>query len=407
MSTLRAELMAGRIYIHVGLYKTGTSYLQRTLWENKRRLAEVGVLVPGDSHQAQRRAFWDLLGRRLRGVEQAKVPGSWQGLVEAVRRWTGRRVLLSEEFLVNARPAHVRRIVRAFEPAEVHVVVTVRDLGRVIGSMWQTELSKGRTWAWSEYVAAVRDPERGPATAGVAFWLRQDLKKVLATWTTAVPPERIHVVVVPPAGSPPTRILELFAAATDIEVSTLTPTAELGNPSVGVAETELLRRLNEGLAGKLNERQYRRMVRQAVKPVLRTRTTSTRIRLPESQRAWVAERSNEMIEILENGPYDIVGELSDLLPADDAYADGDPDQVADKELAEAAIASLTATVEHYAAYWWRTKKRNQTSVAGRRERIASAGRALGYRARVGALQAPRAAGAGRSATCPRVVINVR
>ncbi len=378
--------MARRIYIHVGLYKTGTTYLQRALWESQQQLAEDGVLLPGDSHQAQRRAFWDLLGRRFRGVEQAKVPGAWQELVETARQWTGREVLLSEEFLVNARPAHVRRIVRAFEPAEVHVVITVRDLGRVIGSTWQQEVSRGRTWAWSEFVAAVRDPEQGPATAGVAFWLRQDLKKVLATWTTAVPPERIHVVVVPPAGSPSTRILELFAAATDVEVSTLTATTELGNPSVGAAETELLRRLNEGLAGKLNERQYRRMVERAVKPVLRKRTTSTRIRLPESQRAWVAERSNEMIEILTNGPYDIVGELGDLLPSDDVYAGGDPDQVADKDLAEAAIASLTATVEHYAAYWWRTKKRDQSSVAGRRERIASAGRALGYRARVGALE---------------------
>jgi hypothetical protein len=43
-------------------------------------------------------------------------------------------------------------------------------------------------------------------------------------------------------------------------------------------------------------------------------------------------------------------------------------------------------VEHYAAYWWRTRKRDHSSVAGRRERIASAGRALGYRARVGALE---------------------
>jgi hypothetical protein len=379
--------MARRVYIHVGLPKTGTTYLQQTLWESQRELADAGVLVPGKSHQAQRRAFWDLLGRRLRGVEQAQVPGAWQELVDAARQWTGRQVLLSEEFLVNARPAHVRRIVRAFEPAEVHVVVTVRDLGRVIGSMWQQELSKGRTWSWSEFVAAVRDPDQGPATAGVAFWLRQDLKKVLRTWESAVPPERIHVVVVPPAGSSSTRILELFAAATEVDAGTLTPATKLGNPSVGVAETEVLRRLNEGLAGKLNERQYLHMVNQAVKPVLRARTTSTRIRLPESQRGWVNERSKEMIELLKNGRYDIVGDLDDLMPpADDVTNGADPDQVADRDLAEAAVASLTATVEHYAAYWWRTKKRERSSAAGKRDRLASAGRALGYQAKVGALE---------------------
>jgi hypothetical protein len=378
--------MARRAYIHVGLPKTGTTYLQQTLWESQRQLAEDGVLLPGGSRQAQRRAVWDLLGKRIHGVEEAKVPGAWQELVESARQWTGRQLLLSEEFLVNARPAHVRRIVRDFEPAEVQVVITVRDLARVIGSMWQQELSRGRTWGWSEFVAAVRDPEQGPATAGVAFWLHQDLKKVLATWSSAVSPERIHVVVVPPAGSPSTRILELFAAATEIEVSTLTPTSKLGNPSVGVAESEVLRRLNEGLDGRLNERQYRRMISQAVKPVLQKRTSSTRVRLPESERAWVTERSNEMVELLENGPYDIVGDLGDLLPTDDVYARRGADQVTDKDLAEAAIASLTATVEQYAAYWWRTKKRDQSSEASKRERIASASRALGYRTRLGALE---------------------
>lgn len=378
--------MARRVYIHVGLPKTGTTYLQQTLWESRQRLADDGVLVPGKSHQAQRRAFWDLLGRRLRGVEQAQVPGAWQELVDTVRDWTGREVLLTEEFLVNARPAHARKVVRAFEPAEVHVVVTVRDLARVIGSMWQQELSKGHTWSWSQFVAAVRDPDQGPATAGVAFWLRQDLQKVLRTWESAVPAERIHVVVVPPAGSPSTRILELFADATELDAGTLTPATKLGNPSVGVAETEVLRRLNEGVAGKLNERQYLHMVNQAVKPVLRTRTTSTRVRLPESQRGWVTERATEMIELLKNGQYHVVGELDDLLPADDGAQGSDPDQVDDRDLAEAAVAALTATVEHYAAYWWRTKKRDRDSGAGRRERLGSAGRALGYKAKVGALE---------------------
>ena len=378
--------MARRVNIHVGLPKTGTTYVQQTLWESRQQLADDGVLVPGESHQAQRRAFWDLLGRRLRGVEQAKVPGSWQELVDTAERWTGRQVLLSEEFLVNARPAHVRRMVRAFEPAEVHVIVTVRDLARVIGSMWQQELSKGRTWPWSEFVAAVRDPEHGPATAGVGFWLRQDLKKVLATWESEVPPERIHVVVVPPAGSPSNRILELFATAADLDVSTLTPASKLGNPSVGVAETELLRRLNEGIADKLNERQYLHMVNQAVKPVLRQRTTSTRIRLPESERGWVTEQSNELVEFLKNGPYDVVGELADLRPSEEVHSGGDPDQVADRELAEAAIAALTATVEHYAGYWWRTKKRERSSEAAKGQRLASTGRALGYQARVRALE---------------------
>jgi hypothetical protein len=382
--------MARRVYVHVGLPKTGTTYLQHTLWESREALARDGVLFPGEAFVSQRHASWDLLGRRLRGVEQNKVPGEWGRVVEATREWPGREVLLSEEFLVNARKPHVRRMVRAFRPAEVHVVVTVRDLGRVIGSMWQQELSKGRTWPWSEFVAAVRDPEQGPATAGVAFWLRQDLKRVLAVWETVVPPERIHVVVVPRASAGTNRLVELFAAATGLDAATLTPSVgSHGNPSVGVAETELLRRLNMGVAHRLNERQYLYALNRAVKPALRERTSSTRLRLPESHRAWVTQRCQEMVELLKNGRYDVVGDLDDLLPSenvDPARAGGDPEQVSDRDLAEAAIAALTATVEQYADLWWRSRRRKGGSNASRGERMASAGRALGYKAKVGALE---------------------
>jgi len=54
--------MLGRVYVHIGLPKTGTSYLQRTLWRNRAELARVGVYLPGERRLAQRYAVWDLLG---------------------------------------------------------------------------------------------------------------------------------------------------------------------------------------------------------------------------------------------------------------------------------------------------------------------------------------------------------
>ena len=35
------------VFLHVGLPKTGTTELQKVLWENRRRLAENGVVYPG------------------------------------------------------------------------------------------------------------------------------------------------------------------------------------------------------------------------------------------------------------------------------------------------------------------------------------------------------------------------
>jgi hypothetical protein len=103
----------------------------------------------------------------------------------------------------------------------------------------------------------------------------------------------------------------------------------------------------------------------------------------------VTERCRETIELLKNGRYDVHGDLDDLLPSEEVEQDaagGDPDHVSDHELADAAIQALTATVEHYATYWWRSRKRDQTSSASRTQRVASAGRALAYKAKVGALE---------------------
>ena len=377
--------MLQRAYIHIGLPKTGTSYLQETLWSSRKGLAATGVLVPGERHQVQRHAIWDLMGRRLKGTGQPEVAGCWSELVATLHAWPGDTVLLSEEFLVHARRRQVRTIVDALGPAEVHVVVTVRDLARAIGSMWQQEVAKQLTLPWPEYVAAVRDPSLGQPTAGIAFWLRYDLEKILATWESVVPAERIHVVTVPPAGSPATLLLERFAQATRLELDALSPAEGQVNPAVGVAGTELLLRLNPDLA-TLDERQYLHVMR-----VLRTglkRAPEARApRLTEADRAWVEQRSAELVGVLGASSYDVVGDLTDLLPrADDAPGDGDQ-HVTDRQLAEAALLALGHLCKHHADYWSRTRRWAVKSDIGVRTRWSSAGRALSYRSRAAALRA--------------------
>jgi hypothetical protein len=376
--------VVSRAYVHIGLPKTGTSYLQQTLWSSRPALAAAGVLVPGERHQLQRHAIWDLMGRRLRGTGGPEVAGSWAALVETVQEWTGDTVLLSEEFLVHARRSDVRQIVAALGPAEVHVVVTVRDLGRAIASMWQQEVAKQLTMPWPEYVAAVRDPCAGKPMAGIAFWLRYDLAKILATWETAIPPERIHVLTVPPAGSPPTVLLERYARATGIDYDALTPAEGRVNPAVGVTGTELLLRLNRDLA-TLDERQYLHVMR-----VLRTGLQTTDVKkpnLPASERAWAERKAAEVIEHLESGGYDVVGDLTDLLPRSDEGAADDDQQVADRQLADAALVALAHLSKHHADYWSRTRRSAVAGDIDARTRWASARRAFSYRVRAASLRA--------------------
>ena len=41
--------MARTVFFHVGLPKTGTTYLQTMMWHNRAELARQGVLLPGES----------------------------------------------------------------------------------------------------------------------------------------------------------------------------------------------------------------------------------------------------------------------------------------------------------------------------------------------------------------------
>ena len=43
--------MAQRVFFHIGLPKTGTTYLQTLMWNNRDELRRQGVLVPGESNR--------------------------------------------------------------------------------------------------------------------------------------------------------------------------------------------------------------------------------------------------------------------------------------------------------------------------------------------------------------------
>ncbi|MDQ3104717.1 MAG: hypothetical protein M3Q87_05780, partial [Actinomycetota bacterium] len=344
--------MTERVYLHIGPPKTATSHVQQALCAGKQALATTGVLIPGESHNAHRLATWDFFGRRPEGADMRAATGSWRVLVDQVRAWDGTTAVISEESLAAARKPQVRRLVRAFAPADVHVVVTARDLDRVIPAAWQQRVQGGETQQWSDFLSELRDPRRASPPA-LLFWRRQDLVQVLSAWERAVPAGRIHVVTVPPAGSPPRLLLERFAEATGLDPDVLQAAgdggpaatnpalnnpapamAALNNPALGMVEAEALRRLNAGLGGRLDERQYRRVVTTAVLPALRSRPHQTRIVLPPEHRAWVRERSRAVVGELRAGAYNVSGDLDDLLGASDEQqrADDSP-ELSDADLA--------------------------------------------------------------------------
>jgi len=73
------------VYLHIGLHKTGTTYLQRVLTANTAELAQQGLFVP-DRRGLVVHAVDDLHGRRPRNMSDDRITGAWQALVTAVNQ---------------------------------------------------------------------------------------------------------------------------------------------------------------------------------------------------------------------------------------------------------------------------------------------------------------------------------
>src|SRR5262245_64817592 len=128
---------AGRVYLHVGTPKSGTTSLQELLWRNRERLRGAGLLYPGDQPDAHFLATLDLLDRHFHG--QAAADGAWERLAAEVQAWGGTAVI-SHEMLAPARPDTVRRAMDSLAGVEVHIVCTARDLARQVPAVWQEDV---------------------------------------------------------------------------------------------------------------------------------------------------------------------------------------------------------------------------------------------------------------------------
>jgi hypothetical protein len=338
-----------RVFLHVGTPKSGTTYLQELLWRNQDSLRANGVLYPGDRPDAHFLATLDLLGRRFHGQVDPAVQGAWERLAAEVRAWRHTAVI-SHEMLAPAEPDAVRRAVRSFGDAEVHIVCTARDLARQVPAVWQEDVKNRGKLTFDEFSRSLRglDDSVDPYFAKT-FWGYQDLTAVLRTWGADLPPERVHVVPIP-RGVAGNALLLRFAETVGLDPVRCPIAVSPRNPSTGVVETNLLRRLNTtGVLDDLEWRSYESLTKEFLAlDVLAERPGAVPLRLPPGDRAWVREWSAQTVESLRAAGYHVVGDLADLLPESDSTADAatvHPDEATDGELLDAALYAVAATLQ--------------------------------------------------------------
>lgn len=327
-----------RLYVHIGLQKTGTTYLQAVMLGNRDRLASQGLaLVP----PTKKEAFQLMLQVRDRyqpGRDPVAVAEALDRFESRLERTTASRMLLSQESLSAAKPAQVKRFLAACHAVEVHVIITVRDLARSVPSAWQQDLRAGRTMAYPRYLRRLQRMEANGA--GRHPWIQLDPPAVLARWAAELPNDRIHVVTVPPPGSPPSLLLERFCRVLDLDPADLEKAETPSNTSLGMVQAELLRRVNRELPEELLWRQvYGGIGKRFFAGEVLSKQESRKIRVPSRLRPWCEEVSSRQVAALQEAGYHVEGTLADLRCLDTAFTD-DAERTREREVSSAAAAAL-------------------------------------------------------------------
>lgn len=332
--------MSKRILLHVGTPKTGTSHLQDVLFRNRRRLALHGLHYPAHRFDAHFLAALDLMRLPWGGLEQEAV-GAWDRLADRVRR-VGGTAVVSHEILAAASRSQAARAVESLGDAELHLVLSVRDLARQIPAEWQENVKHRSVLPYRRFLEMIRDPQRQGRVASW-FWSVQEIPDILARWAPDLPPDRVHLVTVPPPGSDPGLLWARFSQTFGLDGLDLDIGHERVNPSLGVPETALIRRINRAANRVVPPADYRPLVRELLAhQTLAQRTGSPRLAMPPDVHDWAAGLSREWVRELRGRGYHVVGDLDELLvgPAPTAYAD--PDRPRERQVAGAAVDAVRA-----------------------------------------------------------------
>jgi hypothetical protein len=329
-----------RVFLHIGLPKTGTTYLQRTLWENKAALTEAGLLLPGRHRRRHLLASLDVRDDPKLADRAGDVDSPWADLVAEALDWDG-DVLISHEFFGPASPDQVRRAVESLSGAEVHVVITAREMVGLSISRWQEYVRNGGRRPIDRYPS---DRPYDPADAW--GWASFDLADILDRWGSVVAHERVHVLPMAPGAADPSELLGRFLGVLGYaEVPMRTPETRV-NEGLGVVEAELLRRTTpymEDFRSAADRGNWIRgyLATSAVMPAI-----GESFRPSDERLAELEARGRRAITTLEQGGYDVVGDIRLLEPRDvrDRRQPGDVTDAEQLDVAVQVIAALMTRV---------------------------------------------------------------
>ncbi len=331
--------MAARVYVHIGLPKTATTYLQTILWTNRDALERQNVLLPGVKRSDH---LWaSRIIREDPAVERAteRRQQTWERLRADVAQWPG-DAIVSHEFFAAASTEQAGRMVADLAPAEVHLVVTGREPLGLFTASWQESIKNRDTRPLAAYALTESD-----SSLAIWNWRTLDIHRVLERWSPTFPRERVHVLPLPGPGAARREIWDRFAELIGVDPDSVDLSHGFPNASMGVVEAETLRRVNVHLGSftsAIDRGTY-----------IRTFLADERLVPRGGDPYWpsderikeVRQRGRAAVDYIAAQGFHVIGDLESLLVPDELAPRRRPESVTDAEVAEVAV-ELSAQLLH-------------------------------------------------------------
>lgn len=329
------EAAPQRLYLHVGLPKTGTTFLQTVLKHHRDVLEEHGFCYPFVRRSGMFFASVEMTRSARRwGLDPEDVEGTFDALLARGREHGG-TVVLSHEGFGKATPEQVEEIRHRLEGFEVHVVLTVRDVGRTLTAEWQERIKNGGTRSFAEFAEMLADALPDGAAPAASFWTTQNVEEALERWRVVSPPERTHVVIAPHGGAPKDELWSRFGAAVGIPREIIDLDAvEVRNESLGAPQIAFLRRVHEAAGDRLPMYWVSRISKRWLAQELLSQVPSRKAVAPAETVARFEKVARRWADVVADGGYRTYGDLADLEVRTPPPGTPHPDDVTAEEVVE-------------------------------------------------------------------------
>lgn len=386
-----------RLVLHVGVPKSGSTYVQSILGANRLALKQAGLVYPFVRQEGMFHAAVEMAGTPARwGLDEERIRGTFAHLLRRGRR-IGGTVVISHEIFGGARAEQIARIGEMVTDFDVELVVTARDLGRTITADWQERVKNGDTRSFAEFSSWLLDTLGDDPAADRSFWWPQNLLGLTDRWSALVPPERMHLVTGPRRGAPPEVLWHRFAEAIGMppDVADLSE-VPVRNESLGVAQVALLRQVHEALDGRLEQPWRSRVAKRWFAQSMLSRARSARPVAPAEVVERLTVLSRAWVDHFATGGHQVHGDLGELLPDPPGADVRHPDDVSAEELGDGlpdVLAEMLLSVRD-----WRSRlleaEQDVRTLTSERDALAARvdeleGRAAGLEATVAELEARR------------------